>query len=332
MGRLLPPYLVCAAAFAAASVHADALTDAAGMWHRHLDAPEGYSFRHEAQLVKRYSFPDFDCELYEQANGPGTRQRVVMALPKGLKGNAPAVVVPFYFPEAMLGFELETQEPLPTYADRTIMADLARRGFVCASADAYHLTYAPSSRERGDFRRWAEAAERFNRDWPSWTGIGKLTADTRLVIDLLCADARVDPSRIGAAGHSLGGKMAFYAGCLDPRVKAILASDFGLGWDQSNWSAAWYWGDKLPVVRAAGLEQTQLLTLSGAKPFFLIAGKYDDIASFGALARTAGYAGHPERLCGIDHATGHRPPRYALEAGYAFLERELGMPKAGERH
>ena len=30
------------------------------------------------------------------------------------------------------------------------MADLVRRGFVCASADAYHLTYAPSKRERGD--------------------------------------------------------------------------------------------------------------------------------------------------------------------------------------
>ena len=109
-------------------------------WHRFLDVPKGYSFRHEVRLVKRYAFRDFDCELYEQANGPGTRQRVVMALPKGLAGKAPAVVVPFYFPEAMLGFELESQEPLPTYADRTIMADLAQRGFVCASADAYHLT------------------------------------------------------------------------------------------------------------------------------------------------------------------------------------------------
>lgn len=295
-----------------------------GRWARYLAPPAGYRFGHRVALLKKYSFPECDCELYEQANGPGTVQRVLVAFPKGLKGSAPGVVAPFYFPEAMLGFELETHEPLGKYAGITFMSDLARRGFVCATADAYHLTYVPSGRGRNDFRRWEDAAAALNRDWPQWTGIGKLVADTRLVVDVLCSDARVDKGRIGIIGHSLGGKMALYTGALDPRVKVIVASDFGLRWDQSNWNAAWYWGDKLPEVRASGMEQNQLLEISGGKPFFLIAGKYDDITSFAAMARANGYDGHPERLCGVNHATGHRPPRYAVEAAYAFLERMLG--------
>jgi hypothetical protein len=39
---------------------------------------------------------------------------------------------------------------------------------------------------------------------------------------------RVDPDRIAATGHSLGGKIAFYAAALDPRI------DIVMGWDPSN--------------------------------------------------------------------------------------------------
>ena len=310
------------AAFAACAVP-DTGQSLKDRWLRYLSPPAGYSFEHKVRLVKKYSFPECDCELYEQANGPGTTQRVLVAFPKELKGKVPGIVAPFYFPEAMLGFELETRQTLENYKGITFLTDLAQRGFVCATADAYHLTYTSSTRARNDFKRWREAAEALKRDWPEWTGVGKLAADTRLVVDLLCADGRVDADRIGIVGHSLGGKMALYAGCLDPRIKAIAASDFGLGWDQSNWNDAWYWGDKLAEVRAAGMEQTQLLTISGGKPFFLAAGKYDDIGSFAAMARAEGYEGRPERLCGVNHATGHRPPRYATEAAYAFLERFL---------
>jgi pimeloyl-ACP methyl ester carboxylesterase len=35
----------------------------------------------------------------------------------------------------------------------------------------------------------------------------------------------VDPARIATAGHSLGGKVAFFAAVLDPRIKAVV------GWD-----------------------------------------------------------------------------------------------------
>lgn len=306
-------------------------------WRKLLKAPEAYRFERGAELVKRCSYPECDAELYVQNNGPGTVQRVLKVFPKELTTPAPAVAVPFYFPEAMLGFELESREKLPRFAGITMLCDLARRGFVAATADAYHLTFRKSGRDRMEWARWQEAGEALHEAYPEWCGMGKLCFDTGLLIDLLAEDERVDTSRIGIAGHSLGGKMAFYAGCLDARIKVIMASDFGIGWDQTNWHDVWYWGSRVEELKARGMDHSQLLSMAGGKPFLLLAGKFDDFDSWRVMERASGYEEHPERRVILNHASGHRPPAWALAAGYGFLEHFLGAgrtaaaPGGGER-
>jgi len=301
---------------------------------RSLEAPAAYSsFERSVVKTASYAHADFTVECYDQRNGPGTCQRVMMAVPRALTGKAPCVIVPFYFPEAMLGFDPKTggveslrcsaRTNLTFYSGVTYLSDLARRGYVAVSADAYHLTYAKTDAPADDWAKWRHAGNALVREWPDWSGIGKLTFDTRLLVDMAVADPRVDKDRVGILGHSLGGKMAFYAGCLDPRIKVIVASDFGIGWTQTNWSDVWYWGARLDRLRAAGASHADLLTASGGKPFCLIAGKYDD-ADSGAIMRAArGYEGLPERLKLVRHGTGHRPPRDATEEGYRFLDRYL---------
>ena len=305
-------------------------------WRKYVEAPAAYAgFARAAVKVGEYRASGFSVEEYRQANGPGLVQRVMVAVPDGAgrKGRLPAVVVPFYFPEAMLGFDPKTgsaESPLAPpntnltyYGAIPYMADLARRGYITASADAYYLTYDPENAPGDAWAKWGHVGRKLLKDHPEWPGIGKLTFDTRLLVDLLCADARVDTNRIGIIGHSLGGKMAFYAGCLDPRIKVIVASDFGIGWDQTNWQDVWYWGDRLKELRAKGMDHADLLSLAGGKPFCLIAGKYDDATSGVMMRKARGYEGHPERLLFINHASGHRPPRSATESGYAFLDRYL---------
>ena len=302
-------------------------------WNGYLDPPPEYAaFRRSVEKVAEYGFPDFTVEEYRQANGPDTVQRVMMAVPKGAKGRLPAVVAPFYFPEAMLGFDPKTggvESPLAgdtnltRYAGITFMADLARRGYITISADAYHLTYAKKGSPSSAWAKWKHAGARLVKDYPGWTGIGKLAFDTRLLVDMVASDPRVDAERIGIIGHSLGGKMAFYAGCLDSRIKVIVASDFGIGWDQTNWRDVWYWGVKLDEVRAKGMDHAELLSSAGGKPFCLIAGQYDDSTSGDMMRRAKGYDGHQERLLLVNHATGHRPPKDALDVGYRFLDRYL---------
>lgn len=285
---------------------------------------DGYAFAATVEPVKVYDYPEFSCEAYTQVNGPGTVQRVMMLVPKNVQGKRPAVAVPFYFPEAMLGEEPETHEALPFYAGIEMMLHLVKRGYITISAEAYHLTYVPELKlERGDFKRWPESAAKLKAEHPHWTGIGKLVADTRLLIDMLCADSRVDDARIGIAGHSLGGKMAFYTGCLDNRIKAILASDFGMCWKQTNWDAEWYWGQAwIDAFLKQGIDHSSLLINSGCKPLALIAGEADNENSL-TLLRKAGYATDDSRLCFINHATGHRPPQWALEKAYDFLDSKL---------
>jgi len=293
-------------------------------WLRAIGTPEHYDFSHSMCLVRKYDHPEFDGELYLQSNGPETFQQLLMVFPKHLTEPVPAVVVPFYYPEAMLGFSPDTGERLPRFENIEMLLHLVRRGYAAASATSYHLTYLPkSTRERDDFLRWHDAAEALNREHPEWTGIGKLTADTFLLTDALAGDARVDASRLGIAGHSLGGKMAFYSGCLDPRIRVMLCSDFGIGWEQTNWKDIWYWGSKLEALKAAGLDHSQLLGISGGKPFCLLAGQYDNEESGEMMRRAAGYEVGSDRLKLINHATGHRPPLDVLEQGYRFLDKWL---------
>lgn len=298
--------------------------DAAKNWMDLLTPPQDYTFIPCVKHIKSWSFETFDAELYQQNNGPGTTQRVMVTLPKKISGKLPAVVVPFYFPEAMIGFEPDTLEVLPRYEKIAMAKDLAERGFITISADAYHLTFCPEDLSgRDDFSRWQTAGSALKQKYPQWCGCGKLLADTRLLLDMLENDDRVDHSGIGIAGHSLGGKMAFYTGCLDERVKVILASDFGIGWDQTNWRDIWYWGDKVDALKNAGMDHTSLLETAAPKPMCLLAGQFDDMTSYDMMCCAAGYENAPDHLAIINHASGHRPPAEALEAGYAFLDRFL---------
>lgn len=148
---------------------------------------------------------------------------------------------------------------------------------------------------------------------------------TRLMLDLLDDDPRVDKSRIGMTGHSLGGQTGIHAGCLDPRVKSVMLSDFGLDFDQTCWNVLHYWAGKLPAVRADGLENHTALTVSGGTPVCVIGGLYDDVRTLAEMGRAKGYRSHPQDLLSIHHAAGHRPPQWALEEGYKFLDRTLGV-------
>ena len=296
-------------------------------WKEQIGTPDHYDFPRERKLVKRLSSEECECELYLQSNGirpdgTVTFQRLVLAFPKQFEGTLPAVAVPFYYPEAALGFEIETGNILSQFANNTTMLDIVRHGYIAASADAYHLTYVEKELrdDSQDFARWEIASEALNAEHPEWSGIGKLVADTKLVIDALEEDPRVDADRIGIAGHSLGGKMAFYTGCLDERVKVILASDFGFCWEQTNWDAPWYWGNKLQTLKEIGLEHTSLLAAAAPKPFCLLAGEADNEESRKRIYSVPGYEAEPSRILVVDHRSGHRPPKYAAEAGYCFLD------------
>lgn len=304
------------------------LEDLRSKWSFWLDPPKGYDFKRESRLVRRYEYSDCNAELLLQRNGPEEWhwQRVLKVFPKKIDGALPAVGIPFYYVEAMLGHELDDEsKALDHFTEICQARQLARRGYMAITCDLSQQNYIryDEPRDRTYWPRFRDMSLKLAEDWPMWNAHAHRVFVTRLMLDLLEEDPRVDQSRIGITGHSLGGQTCFYAGCLDPRVKAIMASDFAFRFDQSCWDILHYFGGKLAAVRADGLENYTLLTLSGAKPFCLLSGFYDDDTSFTDMVKAKGYRSRPADLMFINHALKHRPPDWALEAGYNFLDRKL---------
>ena len=119
--------------------------------------------------------------------------------------------------------------------------------------------------------------------------------------------------------------MTFYSGCLDPRIKVMVISDFGMGWSFSNWDDPWYLG---PQINAPEFELAHhhLLALAAPKPCLIIGGEADRPATWQYLneaRKVYDLYGRPNEIGFFDHASGHRPTLKSLEIAYRWLAKQL---------
>jgi len=150
--------------------------------------------------------------------------------------------------------------------------------------------------------------------------------DAMRAVDVLVSLKEVDANRIGAMGHSLGAKEAFYLGAFDNRVKVIVSNEGGIGIDFSNWDDIWYLGKE---IHEFGQKHHEVLSLVAPKPFLLIGGDSAD----GDISRPYIEAILPVYdLYGADmrkniqlknHATGHNVAPIAEKWTYDWLNEFL---------
>lgn len=187
---------------------------------------------------------------------------------------------------------------------------LAQQGFVVFCPRCFLWQDAPS---------YAEAVDQFRQRHPATLGMRKMLNDAQRGVDVLASLSEVDPSRIGATGHSLGAKEALYLAAFDERVQAAVASEGGIGLKFTNWNAPWYLG---PAIEAADfkLNHHQLLALIAPRPFLILAGEPPSGADgdrtwpfVEAALPVYRLYGEPARLGLYNHRQGHAIPPAAFE-------------------
>ena len=193
--------------------------------------------------------------------------------------------------------------------------------------EAFPYNTVPEPAEDVGFAWWQAGADKLLADNPSWTGIGKLVWDTSRAVDLLLEQPDIDDSRVLAIGHSLGGKMAFYAAVFDERITAAISSDFGIGWSFTNWDAPWYFGEQ---IHAPGLSLNghHALALIAPRPFLLIAGEADRPESWQHLQQAQQVyrlLDREDALGCFMHMTGHQPTEESIRTAYRWVAEQFEL-------
>lgn len=156
----------------------------------------------------------------------------------------------------------------------------------------------------------------------NWTGMTRMLLDAMRAADFLERWPGVDRHRIGCLGHSLGAKQVLYAMAFDPRYKAGVFSEGGVGLGLSNWDATWYLGPRVKQPDFAR-EHHELLALIAPRPFLLIGGGSADddrSAAFVEAARPVyRLLGHERAIQFLNHRQGHAYPAEARQAAEKFL-------------
>jgi len=283
-----------------------------------------------AEAVDGFDTDYCHATVYRQPTGPDSRQLVFLLEPTATPHSPrPVAIVPFYHPDLMAGYDLETRQRRTERPLVQFGRHLAMQGYVVACVEAFPFNTVPEPEVNEGFAWWQAAADKVLADNPHWTGMGKLIWDTQLATDLALAQPNVDAGRVMITGHSLGGKMAFYNGCLDERVTAVVASDFGIGYGFTNWEAPWYLGDKAEDT-SHGLFHHHLLALLAPRSLLIIAGHYDRPASWqyvNAAREVYKLYGREEALGIFDHASGHQPTEQSIRSAYTWLAEQLDLPE-----
>ncbi len=292
-----------------------------------FDPDKGYDKK--AKLLETFERPKYRAKLYRQPTGPGAAQLALVLEPKeASKKPRPGALVPFYHPDASAGFDLQKREQITEGVTIQFGRHLVQQGYVVVCTEAFPYNTVEKPKKSGGFSWWHAAAKKILTDNPNWTGMGKLIHDTSRGVDLLLEQENVDADRIVAIGHSLGGKMVFYTGALDERIDAVIATDFGIGWDFTNWNDPWYLGDQI-LERNFKRQHHELLALMAPRAFLLVAGQYDKPESWPYLLEAQKVwtiYGKKTAIGMLDHAQGHRPTKKSIRMAYRWLAETFSLP------
>jgi len=252
-------------------------------------------------------------QLIEYENEPGMTVRAYLIKPQKIQKSLPGVVALHSTSDNQMLFISGVEKGSIT----PMAAELAGKGFVVICPMCFLW------QDKGS-RTYEQQVERFHMKHPGSKGMARMLYDAQRAVDVLVSLKEVDSERLGAMGHSLGGKEAFYLGAFDKRVKVIVSNEGGIGIDFSNWDDIWYLGKEIHEFRH---QHHELLALCAPKPFLLIGGEDADgqksLAYIEAVLPVYDLYGKSKNLKFFNHAQGHNITPEAEKMTYEWLIEHL---------
>lgn len=227
------------------------------------------------------------------------------------------VVLPFYDTRVLFGDASALYPDPDARPTRAFAREFLAAGFGVLAVPWWAETLAAETDPLELHARYGPIAAEYLQRHPDATGLGRSVVDLRLAVDAVSQIEEVDSDRIGIFGHSLGGKLALFAGALDPRIAAIVTHEPGLGFAHSNWSDLWYLGERVPD----GRDLDELLALIAPRPVLYAGGGASDGAHNEALARSASMRG--ARIEVLHHTAGHPLPEDVLSRMIEWMREQL---------
>jgi dienelactone hydrolase len=296
------------------------------VWLKHLGPNPEKPAQLDVRVEKTERLDGYTRERLSFASEGDDRIRAYLLVPGGLRPTErrPAVVV----------FHQTTWETLNEPVglgqnpELALALQLTRRGYVTLSPECYILKNSHGF--DGIKARVRQLAERR----PGWTGMGKMTFDAGRCVDFLESVPAVDKVRIGCIGFSLGAKEVLYAMAFEPRYKAGVFNEGGIGLRMSNWTDPWYLTaaikEHIPAV-----EHHQVLALAAPRPLLVMGGGSADGPASWPFVKAAlpvyELYGAGDRIGLFDHRGKHSFPRDGRRLAYRWLDHWLGYTPRQEK-
>jgi dienelactone hydrolase len=283
-------------------------------WLQRLGSPPAKPGKLEITTESREVAPDHVRLLVSFNSEHDDRIRAYLLLPKNLKEGEkrPAVVV--FHPTT--NETLREPVGLGKRQEMALALQLTRRGYITLSPECYIM--------KGGGAR--SQAQELARRRPGWTGLGKMIFDASRCVDYLESLPEVDRSRIGCIGHSLGAKEVLYAMAFEPRYRAGVFNEGGIGLRMSNWTDPWYLTEAMKQHIPA-MENHQVMALIAPRPFLIMGGESADGAASWTFVKEVRSVyqllGAGDRVGLHIHRAGHAFPARARELAYAWLDHWL---------
>jgi len=273
----------------------------------------------QSDIVETDGLEAVTRELIEYNAEPGRRVQAYVLRPKAPSATKRPGVAVFHgttpdTSRSMVG--LGTTKP-----GRNTGLKLAQQGFVVICPSNYLW-------EESNYLKSVAAAKKRH---PDSLGMATMLADGMRAVDLLLTFPDVDSQRIGAVGHSLGGKEVLYLMAFDDRIQAGVASEGGLGLDSTNWEAPWYLE---PSIKDPKFPRNhhELLALIAPRPFLVLGGEAGRGCSDGdrswpyldVAQQVTKLYGIPPRQGLYNHHQGHLFSPESQELAFEWLKRSLG--------